>query len=212
MNVHRLSSPLLRALTLWSATALGLVCLVRLGVPAVLAAAMTARSGDTADFAQLLVGACALVAVGSAGALLLTTTGVVVDLLTDRAPRTGGPLRRLVLAACGVAVIATIGAPAHASPPGSGPQSVIAGLPLPDRASGGPGGTARVDPTLAGGHARVLRGDSLWSIARQRLGPSASDADVATYSRRIYAANAGRIGHDPDRIVPGQLLQLPPVR
>ncbi|WP_323096710.1 LysM domain-containing protein [Intrasporangium sp. YIM S08009] len=54
----------------------------------------------------------------------------------------------------------------------------------------------------------VRRGDSLWSIARNHLGPDASDADVARAWPRWYAANREAIGADPDLLAPG--LQLAP--
>ncbi|NYD76701.1 LysM peptidoglycan-binding domain-containing protein [Arthrobacter cupressi] len=56
----------------------------------------------------------------------------------------------------------------------------------------------------------VLRGDTLWSIAAQDLGPLASDVDVARHWPKWYAANKDVIGADPALIVPGQILQAPP--
>jgi nucleoid-associated protein YgaU len=55
----------------------------------------------------------------------------------------------------------------------------------------------------------VRRGESLWSIAREHLGPHARDAQVARAWPRWYAANRGVIGPDPSLIVPGQHLQVP---
>ena len=57
---------------------------------------------------------------------------------------------------------------------------------------------------------RVRPGDSLWLIAAHRLGPDASDADVAADWPRWYAANRAVIGDDPSLIEPGQVLQAPP--
>jgi nucleoid-associated protein YgaU len=55
----------------------------------------------------------------------------------------------------------------------------------------------------------VRPGDSLWLIAAHRLGPTATDADVAVTWPRWYAANRAVIGADPDLIRPGQLLSAP---
>ncbi|WP_294565719.1 LysM peptidoglycan-binding domain-containing protein [uncultured Arthrobacter sp.] len=55
----------------------------------------------------------------------------------------------------------------------------------------------------------VRRGDSLWSIAAARLGPLASDADIAASWPRWYARNASLIGPDPDLLTPGQTLAAP---
>lgn len=55
----------------------------------------------------------------------------------------------------------------------------------------------------------VAAGDSLWSIAEERLGPGASQADVDRAWRAIWRANAAALGQDPDLIHPGQHLRLP---
>lgn len=56
----------------------------------------------------------------------------------------------------------------------------------------------------------VRRGDSLWSIAARHLGPGSTDAEIAWEWPRWYAANRDVVGHDPDVLVPGQLLRPPP--
>jgi nucleoid-associated protein YgaU len=75
--------------------------------------------------------------------------------------------------------------------------------PAADRAS---------DPTH--GAVVVLRGDTLWSIARRHLvatgHPAPTDTDIDAEWRRWYAANRAVIGADPDLILPGQRL-APPV-
>jgi nucleoid-associated protein YgaU len=76
------------------------------------------------------------------------------------------------------------------------------GAPLTRRGARGTGaspGTVIVD-----------RGDSLWSIARARLGPSASNEAVYREVLAIWAINARRIGTgDPNLIFPGQRIVLP---
>jgi nucleoid-associated protein YgaU len=70
----------------------------------------------------------------------------------------------------------------------------------------------RATPTRASGDGpvRVEPGDSLWLIAAQRLGPTASDAQIAAAWPRWYAANRPVIGDDPSHIEPGQVLHAPP--
>jgi nucleoid-associated protein YgaU len=55
----------------------------------------------------------------------------------------------------------------------------------------------------------VQPGDTLWSIARARLPPGASDSDIDTAWRAWFVTNASVIGGDPNLILPGQSL-LPP--
>jgi hypothetical protein len=55
----------------------------------------------------------------------------------------------------------------------------------------------------------VRRGDTLWSIAARHLGPDATDAEIAEQWPRWWQANRGRIGDDPDLLLPGQVLVAP---
>ncbi len=55
----------------------------------------------------------------------------------------------------------------------------------------------------------VVRGDSLWRIAAEHLGPQATDAEIAEAWPAWYEANADVIGEDPDLIYPGQELRIP---
>lgn len=56
----------------------------------------------------------------------------------------------------------------------------------------------------------VHAGDSLWSIARRLVGPSASDAEVHAKLVQVWNMNAKRIGTgDPNLIFPGTRLTLP---
>ncbi|NUR09821.1 MAG: LysM peptidoglycan-binding domain-containing protein, partial [Nocardioidaceae bacterium] len=72
---------------------------------------------------------------------------------------------------------------------------------------GPPVGTPRRAPAAAS--VVVRPGDSLWAIAARHLPPSASVADTARAVHRLYAANADRIGPDPDLVRPGTPLVLP---
>lgn len=124
-------------------------------------------------------------------------------------------LRRLVLAACGVALASGVAAPAHAFDArvdhhherGLG---VLRGLPLPERAVARPRSTA-FEPARPVRVVRVRPGDTLWAIAERDLPAGATDHDVARRWRAIYAANRRSVGPDPDVIRPGQHLHLPPL-
>ena len=81
-----------------------------------------------------------------------------------------------------------------------------------------PGGTqVLVAIGLDGGTHVVRSGESLWRIAEERLaqarGRAAGDAGVVAYWRELIDVNRDRlvVADDPDLIVPGQELVLPPV-
>jgi nucleoid-associated protein YgaU len=76
----------------------------------------------------------------------------------------------------------------------------------PDPAHGRRAGVARVVHVVA-------RGDTLWEIAERHLpAPRRQPSEIARYWPRIYAANRGVIGTDPDRLLPGMRLSIPAVR
>jgi len=199
----------IRSVTLWCATTAAAtgVCLVTLPT--------LAHSGDLVangpQFGEVLVTVCSAAMAVAAGWLWAITTDVVVQVLRDGrhdrgvAVRRAGAVRAALLVVCGVVALS---APAAADdrPPVSPPS--LSGLPLPDRAT-----SDAPTPGPAGGETRQVRvrpGDSLWSIAEQRLGPRASVVEIVDYWHRIHDRNADVIGPDPDLILPGQLLELPP--
>ncbi len=122
-------------------------------------------------------------------------------------------VRRLVTLGLGAAVLGGPGlggaasadpGELHASRPGAG--STLTGLPLPDRSVGAaPAARERPRPVSV----RVRPGDSLWSLAAARLPDGTAPARVAAATDALYAANADRIGDDPDLILPGTVLHLP---
>ncbi len=56
----------------------------------------------------------------------------------------------------------------------------------------------------------VRPGDSLWSISEERLGPNANPQRIVKGTAQIYALNRERIGADPNLILVGQELLVPP--
>ena len=107
----------------------------------------------------------------------------------------------------------------HASPragtaarrSGRGPSTMAASQP--GRRTRPPGGAASCGSRSPGSHATevtVRPGDSLWSLSSARLGPFASDVDIALDWPLIYQANRDIIGGNPNLLRPGQVLRLPP--
>ena len=89
---------------------------------------------------------------------------------------------------------------------------MLAGLPMPDLATGPPQRTGH-QPLLAPRAPRevtVAPGDTLWELAARDLSPDASAADVDEHWRLLWQVNRAELGPDPDVIQPGTSLRLPP--
>jgi nucleoid-associated protein YgaU len=169
-------------------------------------AASATASDRTAD---VLVAGCATMLALSLGWLWLVTSVTVAEVVAGRAPRGGGATRRLVLLACGAAVVAGTALPAQAASARDGAELLV-GLPLPERAVAP--ATDPATPTVQVSHPttdevyEVRAGDSLWSIARAH--PAPGDGVEARW-RAIWRHNHDVVGDDPDLIHPGQALRLP---
>lgn len=197
------------------------IAVLALAVP-VLASAPDALHAGSDVTADLVTAGAALLAAVAAARLWLVSVVVAGSLLRGVVPHPRGVLGALVLTACGVLSVGSLAAAAHAEvdrPAVNERQSAhglpLQGLPLPDRALGGPapvGGSAGFSPAGRArdrDQVRVRRGDALWTLARARLGEQAPDATVAQYVHRMHATNRAVIGPDPDLILPGQDLLLP---
>jgi len=211
-----------RCLAVWLLVTIG--ALGALSTVAGAAASLASSAVWRGTFEELLVAVASAALVACLGWLWVVTSATVVDLVRGRVPATAprGLTRRLVLAACGAAVIAGVGSPALAgahSGANSGDHSLV-GLPMPDRAVAQrvvP--VARPAPRLAPvavarppAPITVRTGDSLWSIAASGLGPGAEVAEIDAAWRALYAANREAIGSDPDLIRPGLDLEPAPNR
>lgn len=172
----------------------------------------TATGAASERTADVLVAGCGTLLALSLGWLWLVTSVTVVELVAGREPRGGGATRRLVLLACGAAVVAGTAVPAQAA--GGDGAEVLIGLPLPERpvapatappAATGTADTAVARPTPPDTYV-VRAGDSLWSIARAHPAP---DTGVGSRWRAIWRHNHDVVGDDPDLIHPGQALRLP---
>lgn len=194
-----------RGLAVWVAATVVAGALARLLAPEV------ALTPVGRPFAEQLVGLCAVAGLAGVAWLWLLTTVVTVEAVTGARSIAGvpAPLRCLVLAACGIALVGTAPAVAtpgrlqvadHPDPHESRTAAALAGLPLPDRAQG----TEHADEVVV-----VRAGDTLWALAARSLAPGADDSAVTARWHRIYDLNGDLIGPDPDLIQPGQRLRLP---
>jgi LysM repeat protein len=165
----------------------------------------TASPGTDA-VAEVLVAVCTTGLALALAWLWVITTSTVLGVLAGRARAGGGTTRRLVLAACGAAVLAGTTSPALAI--GGDGSELLAGLALPERAVAPPrAARAPAEPAAPVSATYVVRaGDSLWSIAAAH-GPSTTPVDQRW--REIWQANRDVVGDDPDLILPGQALRLP---
>jgi hypothetical protein len=203
-------------------TATALVVLRSLGPELDAARALAhrlARSG--VPFDSLLVSAAAVALCACTLWLWTVTTLVLVQATTGRGRSVRGcpdGVRRLVLAACGLALVATA-APAAADstagrPPAPDDRHAVSGLPLPDRVALGPPASRPPAASPDGIERRhlVTQGETLWEIAADSLSSPASDADIDRRWRDIWDANRAVVGPDPDLIHPGTTLHLPPAK
>lgn len=210
-----------RCVTVWSA-ATATAALVARPVASRAGSGWSAVRDGAIDRLPLDQALVSLAATALVGCLLWAWLAVSVVVLEaargaagERASPGRGPwkvpesVRRLVLVACGVALVGTASPSAVADTHGH-PGSVhgVAGLPLPDRATA-PLHRTVVPDTRAPRTVVVHPGDSLWSIAADHLPPGSSDARVTTRWRALYAVNRTVVGADPDHIEPGQRLRLP---
>lgn len=216
----------IRCLVVWTVASggLGLTGAVARAVLQTAPHRLTTLARTPLDVALTDLAAVALL--GCAAWLWLVTTVVVVEVLVVEGRRGGVPgpaprgvpagVRRVVLAACGVALTSGLAQPSQAADPHSrathrGHLTALAGLPLPDRAVAGAASRPRTEHRRGEPQRTVLvrPGDTLWSLAARDLAAGSPDVLVAAHWHAIYAANRALIGPDPDVIVPGQRLRLP---
>ncbi len=193
-----------RPLAVWAAVTAGTLA----AASAVPGSWSSIDSGSTYDdVLGLLVAACGTGLALALARLWVITTLTVTELVAGTPRARGGTTRRLVLLACGAAVVVGTGVPAMAS--GGDGHELLVGLRLPDRAVTSPQThPARMaTPTTPTTPTYVVRpGDSLWSIAEDHRDRSAS---VHERWQVIWQANRAVVGDDPDLIIPGQALRLP---
>jgi hypothetical protein len=202
-----------RCLGVWSLVATATLALP-LALQRELALAGSLLHGGPAGmpFDRLLTAGCAVALTACAVWFWAVTTLTVALALRGHVGRVPGcpdGVRRLVLVACGLAVLATA-SPATAdqtagSPPTPDPAHALSGLPYPDRASVGPA-PPRPESTAT---VRVRPDDTLWGIARRQLPADARPGAIDQQWRAIWRANRSAIGSDPDLILPGSALRLP---
>jgi hypothetical protein len=190
-----------------------LVCVAATALAAGLLAGLAPVLGDraVARFDEVLVWLSAAVAAALAVWLWLVTVVVAVDAARGvERGRRGVPegVRRSLLVLCGVALTAGVAAPTTAAGGAPTGPAVLAGLRLPERIGVDPVVRARPSPpddtVLV-----VTAGDTLWSLAADRLGPDPTAGEIAAAWQRLYAANREVVGPDPSHIEPGQRIVVP---
>ncbi len=181
-------------------------------------------TGSPAGFVDLVTAGCALALAVCWAWLAAGTLLVAARSLRDTGTSTAGTprwvprtVRVLVPALLGVAVTtapAVAGTdPGTADPDASAPRSTLTGLPVPDRVptrDPADGTAADTAADSAGRTVLVRPGDSLWRITARLLPPGSRAAAVDRGWRRIARANAAGVP-DPDLILPGTRLRVPPL-
>jgi len=202
MNGDR--APVSRCFMVWLLVSLGCAVTTRLLVNDVAAPAPS--------FDVLLPHVAGAVLIGCAGWFWWVTTWTALAAVSGAgwaAPGCPRGLQRAILAACGVALVG-VGPAALADPPTHPGPSIIAGLPLPERASGTeamPASLTRA-PAAPSPQVVVRAGDTLWDLAADVLPADASDARITRAWHALYAANRNVLD-DPDLIYPGTRLTRP---
>ena len=156
--------------------------------------AFAALRGD--DFPAAMLALLSLATVAVTGWAVLVVLMASVPALRGLAKAVTPRLLHGVLLA-GLAGLANASA-VHADDRG------VDGLRLPDRPVVVESSTSPTTRPVV-----VEPGDTLWAIARRRLGSTADTASIATACGRWYRANRDVIGSDPDLIHPGQRLDPP---
>ncbi len=160
----------------------------------------------TVERVALVVGATAAGWLVLLLAVAVASRGLPYDDRVRRLGRCGAPAR---LARVLSGVVGVVGTTALAAP------GVAAGVPAPEVAHLRP--PDRVEVAASAPAPRPTRprvvvrpGDTLWDLAATTLPPHTGDALVDRTWRAVYRANRARVGPDPDRLVPGTVLRLPP--
>lgn len=218
-----------RAVLLGSLATAVAVLLVRLATAELALAADLVTSGGAGQAGEVLDRSFTVLLTGLAAVALAVATGwgwavtlVVVAEVVARPSVAGDrrvrgvprPVQRALLAACGATLAAGLALPAHADPgtagvgsppsPGTG-AALLTGLPLPTRATAGDPTATAATPDI-----HVVRpGESLWSIAADRLPADASDLQITAAWQAVHRANRAVVGPDPDLVHPAQRLRLP---
>lgn len=101
-------------------------------------------------------------------------------------------------------------APGPRSVPQASASARLAPTPQGPGSAPNPQPAATEPPTAPGRPYTVRSGDSLWSIARDLAGPSASNGQIAALVDGLWGRNADRIGTgSPDLLKVGTELTLP---
>lgn len=88
-------------------------------------------------------------------------------------------------------------------------QPPVGGVPVSTSSPASPGPGAMPAEVRETEVVTVEPGDTLWSLAAERLGEDVSDAQVSAAWPHWHETNRDVIGADPDLLLPGQVLTVP---
>lgn len=172
--------------------------------------ALSALPGALGQLCRRLAARIAPVAVRKVVAFLLGTTLTAALIPGTAVADNGHQDHRAAAIASAPFAVEALGEAAVAAPDASfrlisDPAQVIGGLDAAPPPQWAPVGRDSPREEVV-----VLRGDTLWSIAANHLGPSATAAEITVEWQRWLAVNRDVIGDDGDLILPGQELLPPP--
>ncbi len=159
---------------------------------------------SSTPFADLLTVLAHWLLVASLGWLVLLGAAALIETITAGRLRAmswvGCPpvLRQALLAGLGAVLANAPGS--MAATPSREPAGPAGLLATPARPLGPPP-TSRL---------LVRPGDTLWQLSAERMSARASAAEVCLAVQRLHHRNRGVIGPDPDLLLPGQRLVVPP--
>lgn len=169
------------------------------------------------DLVGLLRGLAAVSVLGCLVWWWAASTAVLVQAFRGRTARPPGCprwLHRLLLATLGLTLAVGLAEPAVADgahAPVAPERPAIGGLPFPDRATTPVHRAAPRIPQQAPSRRHLVRpGDTLWALAERDLAPTAPAAAIQARWQETYRLNREVIGPDPDLLIPGTPLELPP--
>lgn len=96
---------------------------------------------------------------------------------------------------------------------GTGPAADPSWKPSPAPVDGSlliPGAPTAANAASPAATVTVTAGDTLWDLAAAQLGYLATDHEIARYWPAWHELNRGVIGPDPNLLLPGQVLAVPP--
>lgn len=191
----------------WAPTVVRRAVVIAVGAGIGLSAATGASAADTVPTASPLPTVSATAASDAGRDLGWVPTEPGTSAVPSRAPAATVTAQPATTPAAPLPSAYPVGAPPSAGTAAGAARTV------PSQPPGAGHATSSSSPSAgtagAPGTVTVAPGDTLWAIAARHLPAAADDAQIAAAWPVWYAANATRIGSDPDLIRPGLVLSVP---